>query len=121
MELEIWVGDMGYEDHDRREAYRRGLLQFSDLLFLTVDVPNAQFLLAQEEDWRDEPIGLSVDAAPEGYNDYSKAGWPNEPLPEGAFSCSFVFVGRTNSYFHVAAHSAVLLWLTEPRSIYAPP
>jgi hypothetical protein len=111
MELEVWMGRMGTDDYSQREAYRRGRLLLSGLLLATADVPNREFL-------PEEANGLPVDVAPAGYDRFTKHGWPDEPLPEGAFLRSFYFTDDADSYLHIAALDVNWIWISEPRTIY---
>lgn len=110
IELEVWVGGMDTETDEQREAYRRVRLQFSGLLLLTVDVPDQEYLTPRTN-------GLRVDLSPADY-EFPKHGWPDEPLPEGAFLRSFYFTNECNSYLHIAALDVNWMWLSEPRTIY---
>ena len=111
MELEVLVGRPDGKDYHEREAYRRGRLEFSGLLLVSADVPNQEFLA--------EAInGLRVDVAPTGDGQFVKHGWPDEPLPEGAFLRSFYFTDEANSFLHIAAQDVNWTWLSEPRTIY---
>lgn len=111
MELEVWVSSMDTDNRQHREDYRRGRLQFIDLFLFSVEVPDQEFLSSTTN-------GLSIDVTPAGYEAFPKQGWPEEPLPEGAFLRSFCFTNEANSFVYVAAQEAAWMWLTEPRIIY---
>jgi hypothetical protein len=86
-------------------------LQFSRLFLVSVDVPNQEF-------FTEVTNGLGVNVAPKGRDSFAEHGWPNEPLPEGAFLRSFYFTDEANSFLHIAAQDVNWTWLSEPRTIY---
>jgi len=98
IDLAVWVGDMD-DPPERREVYKEGQLEISGLLFLAIEPPDASY------PFQDNPE-LIVDGC-DMTNVIDKK--LLKSLPAYAFVRSF-FVKDWNSFIHIAAKEAALIW-----------
>jgi hypothetical protein len=98
MEVEVWVGDMD-DPPERREAYRSGRVEISGLLFFIIEPPDPKYPFS-------DSISLRIDGCDLRKN---VDGELLKSMPTGAFFRSF-FVNEWNSFIHIAAQKAELVW-----------
>jgi hypothetical protein len=98
IDLAVWVGDMD-DPPERREAYKEGQLEISGLLFLTTEAPDPAY------PFRDNPE-LIIDGCDSIKLIDKKL---LSTIPVHAFVRSF-FVKEWNSFIHIAAKEAALVW-----------
>jgi hypothetical protein len=98
VDLAVWVGDMN-DPPERREAYKEGQLEISGLLFMSMEAPDSTY------PFQDNPE-LIIDGC-----DSTKLVDKKllNALPVYAFARSF-FVKEWNSFIHIAAKEAALVW-----------
>lgn len=101
LELTVWVGKM--EDPiASREAYRKGRIEISGLLFLAVEAPDADYPYGKSSP-------LTIDSC-----DMTKNLEPAllKSLPNDVFLRS-IWINEWNAFMHVAARSAAIDWVGE--------
>jgi hypothetical protein len=100
LDLDVWVGDMD-EAPEKREAYRKGLIEISGLLFLAMEPPdpNRPF----------QNGSLRIDGCDLSKNLDKKL---LDSLPPEAFFRS-LWVSEWNAFIHIAAREAHLKWADE--------
>lgn len=97
-ELNIWVGDLASEQLEIREHYRAARLLVSGVHYCFFDPPFATYPFSQ-------PKALWVDLCdPDPDLAISK------DVPTGVFASRF-YVENWNSFIHVAAAEASLVWI----------
>jgi len=100
--IDLWLGDSSSESEELREAYRKGELKLSGLLYWVIEPPDANYSYGESKQlWVDPGTLESASAKP-------SVKLP-EPLPAGAFA-SWIFVQGWNSFMYVAAMDASLEW-----------
>jgi hypothetical protein len=109
VELEIWVGSMD-DQPEQREAYKRGRLEISGLLFLVMEPPDARYPYRVRSK-------LTIDAT-----DSRKALDPTliSSLPSDAFFRT-LWVNEWNACMHLAAKDARITWLNDGAITYRTP
>jgi hypothetical protein len=96
------VGDSSSDREELREAYRKGELKVSGLLYWVIEPPDANYPYGESKQlWVDAGILESANFKP-------SVRLP-EPLPRGSFA-SWFFVQDWNSFMYVAAMDASLEW-----------
>ena len=98
VDLEVWVGDMD-DPPERREAYRLGHIEMTGLIFLIVEPPEPTYPFQEAE-------VLTIDGCDMRQNVDAKL---LASIPADGFFHSF-YVGEWNSFVHVAARDARLIW-----------
>lgn len=97
-DVSIWIDDTASSVASEQEARHRGKLTFHGLQFCVLDPPDPRYPFAKSDAlWL---VDL-VDADPKVVGSI--------PLPQEAFSVRF-FVNQWNSFVHVAALDASLVW-----------
>ena len=106
VDLAVWIGEMS-DPPERREVYKKGQLRISGLLFMIVEAPDSSYPYADNRE-------LIVDGC-----DSTKLIDQQllSSLPADAFVRSF-FVNQWNSFIHIAAKEAVLVWKNEGAITY---
>jgi len=101
LELTVWVGNI--EDPiESCEAYRKGRIEISGLLFLAVEAPAANYPFGKS-------APLTIDACDITKNlDAALL----RSLPNDAFLRS-IWINEWNAFMHVAARSAAIDWVGE--------
>ena len=97
LQLDLWVGD----DEDK-EAYRRGLVTLTGVLFWVCEPPDPGYPFGRPESVRIDGGPLSKD-------------FPNRqpalpPVPPNVF-INWLFVNEWNAFIYFAASDASLTWL----------
>jgi len=105
LEVAVWVGDMG-DPPERREAYRRGRVEISGLLFLAMEPPDPTYPF-QTSDLRIDGCDMSKNINPELINS----------LPPDAFFRS-LWVEEWNAFIHIAARAAEITWVKDEAVTY---
>ena len=105
-DLSVWVGTLD-DPKERREAYKRGRLELSGLVFLVLEPPDPRY------PYRISPK-LTIDAV-----DASKSLDTEllKSLPAGAFCRSF-WVNQWNACMYLAATSAAIVWMNDGAVTY---
>ncbi len=99
LDLDIWLGD-----ELELEAYRRGRIELSRLLFWVSEPPDPRYPFA-------EPGGLKIDAGPLTAD--TPANRPALPaIPHDRFA-NWIFVSDWNAFIFLAAGEASITWLGE--------
>lgn len=106
MDVQVWVGDMG-DLPERREAYRNGRIEISGLLFLIVEPPDPEYPFTASRALRIAGCELRKSVDP----------LLLQSLNGQFFSYSF-FVHEWNSFIHIAARNAELIWEQNSEIIY---
>lgn len=98
LDVSVWIGDLASALDAEREARRRGKLLLHGLQFCVLEPPDPRYPFADSDAlWL---VDL-LDADPNVVGSI--------PLPPQAFSARF-FVNQWNSFVHVAALDATLVW-----------
>ena len=98
-EIAVWVGDLE-EPRERRERYRRALIEIAGLSFLIMEPPDARYPFASS-------TKLTIDGCDQRQNlDITLL----KSLPRKSFSRSF-WVGEWNAFIHVAGADAKFSWM----------
>jgi hypothetical protein len=100
LDVDVWVGDMR-DAPARREAYRRGRIEISGLLFLVMEPPDKNYPF-KEGDLRIDGCDLRKNL------DKTLL----ESLPNEAFFRS-LWVSEWNAFIHIAAGHAQVNWNSE--------
>jgi len=105
LELEIWVGSMD-DPPERREAYRKGWLEISGLIFLVLEPPDPRYPF-KDSDLRIDGCDMSKNLSSELLRS----------LPQDSFVRS-LWVNEWNAFMHIAAKSAEVTWLNNGAVTY---
>ncbi len=111
MRMRLHTGDPHAALEAEREAYSRAELAFSGILYFVIDPPDQKYPYSEKD-----PIWLDAGDAVSDRGSVNPAPLPLIPasqLPAGAFAYWF-FVHNWNSFIHVAAADAKLIWLETP-------
>jgi hypothetical protein len=101
IDVAVWVGDVD-DPPKLREAYKKGRLVVSGLLFIVLEPPDAGY-----------PFKNSTDLCINGCDMTTNIDKDLlESLPADAFVRSF-FVNEWNAFIHIAAREAEILWANE--------
>jgi hypothetical protein len=100
IDVDIWVGKMT-DPSEKREAYRKGRIEISGLLFLVMEPPDAGYPFANGD--------LRIDGCDLRKNLDRKL---LDSLPAEAFFRSF-WVSEWNAFIHIAATEAQISWKDE--------
>jgi hypothetical protein len=100
LDLDVWTGDMTNNRPELREAYRRGHMLISGLLFAVMEPPDPRYPFLNSD-------RLTVDGCDMSKN--LSAALMNS-LPAGAFFRS-LWVHEWNAFIHIASRNAELIWL----------
>ena len=108
LDLDVWTGDMTNDRPELREAYRRGHILISGLLFAVKPLDPAVFFSVPDPRY---PFlnsdRLTIDACDMSKNLSAEL---MNSLPAGAFFRS-LWVNEWNAFIHIAARNAELIWL----------
>jgi hypothetical protein len=99
LDLDVWVGDMGSDAHELREAYRPGQVLIDGLLFAVLEPPDAKYPFSNSG-------GLTIDGCDMRENLSSEL---MSSLPADAFFRS-LWVNQWNAFIHIAARNVALAW-----------
>jgi hypothetical protein len=100
IDVDIWVGNMT-DSSDKREAYRKGRIEISGLLFLVMEPPDARYPFAKGN--------LRIDGCDLSKNLDKKL---LDSLPSEAFFRS-LWISEWNAFIHIAAAEARISWKDE--------
>jgi hypothetical protein len=100
IDVAIWVGKMT-DSSETREAYRKGRIEISGLLFLVMEPPDARYPFAKGN--------LRIDGCDLSKNVERKL---LDSLPSDAFFRS-LWVSDWNAFIHIAATEAQISWKDE--------
>jgi hypothetical protein len=99
LDIDIWVGDLGADAQERREAYRPLQVLIDRLLFAVIEPPDPKYPFSNSS-------GLTVDSCD------MRKGLSSElmsSLPSDAFFRS-LWVNEWNAFIHIGARTASLVW-----------
>jgi|SRR5882724_2423928 len=99
LDLDVWVGDMDGNAHERREAYKRGQVLISGLLFVVMEPPDPRYPFSTS-------ARLTVDGCDMSKNLSTSL---TNSLPAKAFFRS-LWVNEWNALIHIGARTAELIW-----------
>ncbi len=105
LDLAVWVGNMD-DPPERREAYKKGRIEISGLLFLVMEPPDSRYPF-KASDLRIDGCDMSKNLDPE----LLKA------LPGDAFVRS-LWVNEWNAFMHIAARDAGIAWINSDAVTY---
>lgn len=97
LDVDVWVGEMT-DAPEKREAYRKGQIEISGLLFLVMESPDANYPFANGD--------LRIDGCDLRKNLDGKL---LASLPSEAFFRS-LWVNEWNAFIHIAAIGAQIKW-----------
>ena len=100
--IDLWVGELSTDNEELREAYRKGELKLSGLLYWVIEPPDANYPYGESKQ-------LWVDAGALESASFKPSVKLPEPLPARAFA-SWIFVQGWNSFMYLAAMDASLEW-----------
>jgi hypothetical protein len=98
LEVAVWVGDMD-DPPERREAYKKGRIEISGLLFLVMEPPDPRYPF-KTSDLRIDGCDMSKNLDPALL----------KSLPGEAFFRS-LWVNEWNAFIHIAAVGAEIAWI----------
>ena len=104
LKLEVWVGDLDSEEDEIREAYRKGELILSGLVYFVIEPPDPTYKYNAED-------AITVGAGSAKDKIKASVQLPQD-LPSDVFAYWF-FVHEWNSFIHVAAKDTKLEWLED--------
>jgi len=99
LEVAIWVGNMA-DPPERREAYKRGRIEITGLLFLVMEPPDPKYPFGHSAE-------LTIDGCDMGKNLNREL---LQSLPSNAFFRS-LWVDEWNAFIHIAARDAEIIWI----------
>lgn len=100
IDVDIWVGKMT-DSPQKREAYRKGRIEISGLLFLVMEPPDPSYPFANDD--------LRIDGCDLRQNLKQEL---LDSLPGTAFFRS-LWVSEWNAFIHIAGRSAQITWNDE--------
>jgi hypothetical protein len=105
LQVAVWVGDMD-DPPERREAYKKGRIEISGLLFLVMEPPDPRYPF-KTSDLRIDGCDMSKNLDPELL----------KSLPGDAFFRS-LWVNEWNAFIHIAARDAGIAWINDDAVTY---
>ena len=105
LEVAVWVGNMD-DPPERREAYRKGRIEISGLLFLVIEPPDPRYPF-KTSDLRIDGCDMSKNLDPELL----------KSLSGDAFFRS-LWVNEWNAFIHIAARDAAIAWINDGAVTY---
>ena len=102
LDLEVWVGDMGSDTQELREAYRPAQVPIDGLVFAVLEPPDANYPFSNS-------AGLTIDGCDMRKNLSAEL---ISLLPADAFFRS-LWVNEWNAFIHIGAKTASLVWTAD--------
>jgi hypothetical protein len=105
LEVAVWVGNMD-DPPERREAYRKGRIEISGLLFLVMEPPDPTYPFQTSDltiDGCDMSKNLDLELLKSLHNEaFFRSLWVNE----------------WNAFIHIAARAAEITWVKDEKVTY---
>jgi hypothetical protein len=102
LEIDVWVGDLGADTKEQREAYRYGQVLVDGLLFAVIEPPDPRYAFSNS-------AGLTIDGCDMRKNLSTEL---MSSLTSDAFFRS-IWVNEWNAFIHIGAKNASLVWTAD--------